>query len=295
MQTEFENLYRQVRPHLQNTKRILFKTKLINSHNKYKSTYFYDKLWANTGLSPLEMEALLSIREDKSLIICKPDKGNGVMLMNKTDYVQKMNAILSDSKRFRLVKSNKNVRNLEKFQNCLNRLKRGKHLDEDIYERFRPFAAVTPTLYGLPKTHKEACLCRPVLASNYKCASWLNEILNPLRQNQLNMKGTFEFVKRIQESSSKQNSIMVSFDVKSLFTNISVDFVIELILNKIFDSNLSKTFHGLTKRQLRTLLVWTTKRTTFYFNGNSYDQIHGVAMGLSHCSSLRRHLHELDS
>ena len=89
----------------------------------------------------------------------------------------------------------------------------------------------------------------------------------------------FEFVKRIQESSSKQNSIMVSFDVKSLFTNISVDFVIDLILNKIYDSNLSKTFHGLTKRQLRTLLVWTTKRTTFNFNCYSYDQIDGVAMG----------------
>ena len=72
------------------------------------------------------MEALLSIREDKSLIICKPDKDNGVVLMNKTDCVQRMNAILWNSKRFALVKSDKNVRNLEKFQNCLNRLKRGK-------------------------------------------------------------------------------------------------------------------------------------------------------------------------
>ena len=74
---------------------------------------------------------------------------------------------------------------------------------------------------------------------------------------------------------------MVSFDVKSLFTNISVNFVIDLILSKIYDSNLSKTFHELTKRQLRTLSVWTTKRTTFNFNSNSYDQIDGVAMGSS--------------
>ena len=143
--------------------------------------------------------------------------------------------------------------------------------------------AVTPTLYGLPKTHKEACPCRPVLASNdcfnYKCASWLNEILNPLRQHPTNIKDTFEFVKRIQKSSSKPNSIMASFDVKSLFTNIPVDFVIDLFLNKIYDSNLSKSFHGLTKQQLRTLIVWTTKCTTFNFNGNSYDQIDRVAMG----------------
>ena len=71
---------------------------------------------------------------------------------------------------------------------------------------------------------------------------------------------------------------MVSFDVKSVFANIPVNFVIDLIL-KIYNGNLSKTFHGLTKRQLRTLLVRTTKRFTCNFNGNSYDQIDGVAIG----------------
>ena len=89
----------------------------------------------------------------------------------------------------------------------------------------------------------------------------------------------FEFVKRIQKRSTKQNSIMISFDVNCLFSNISADFVIYLILNKIYVSNLSKTVQGLTKRQFRTLIFWTIKRTAFNFNGNSYDQIDGVALG----------------
>ena len=38
-----------------------------------------------------------------------------------------------------------------KVKHCLNRLKRGKHVDEGICKRIRRFAAVTPTLYGLPK------------------------------------------------------------------------------------------------------------------------------------------------
>ena len=160
------------------------------------------------------MEALLSIREDKSLIICKPDKDNGVVLMNKTDCVQRMNAILLDSKRFTLVKCDKNVRNLEKIQNCLNRLKRGKHLDEDIYERIRPFATVTPTLYD---NHKQSCPCRPVLASNdcfnYKCASWLNEIVNPLRQHQMNIKDTFGLLNQFREAAL--NKIRLWFHLMS--------------------------------------------------------------------------------
>ena len=37
--------------------------------------------------------------------------------------------------------------------------------------------------------------------------------------------------------------------------NIPVNFVTDLILNKICDSNLSKTFHRLTKQQLQTFTL----------------------------------------
>ena len=78
VQAEFENLYRQVRPHLQHTKRVLFKTKLMNLYNKYKSTYFYDKSHGKIGMPQDEMQALKALKEDEDLIICKPDKGQGM-------------------------------------------------------------------------------------------------------------------------------------------------------------------------------------------------------------------------
>ena len=115
VQTEFENLYRQVRPRLQNTRRLLSKTKLINLHNKYKSTYFYNKQHGNVGISPEEMEALNFLKKDKSIIICKADKGNAVVLLNKLDYIDKMNCILSDPKRFKQVNYDNNIHNLDKF------------------------------------------------------------------------------------------------------------------------------------------------------------------------------------
>ena len=38
-------------------------------------------------------------------------------------------------------------------------------------------------------------------------------------------------------------------------------------------------FHGLTKPQLKKLLIWTTKTTTFQFNKQYYKQTNGIAMG----------------
>ena len=56
-----------------------------------------------------------------------------------------------------------------------------------------------------------------------ECAVWLSENLTPLREHPSNIKDTFDFVTRILSSKPGPNH-MVSFDVKSLFTNIPIDF-----------------------------------------------------------------------
>jgi len=74
---------------------------------------------------------------------------------------------------------------------------------------------------------------------------------------------------------------MEILDVKSLFTNVTVDFTIDtidLILNNIFRYGV-KDFNGLKKQQLKKLLFWTCKGTIFQFNNNIYEQIDGILMG----------------
>ena len=49
---------------------------------------------------PLSKEELNSIKELKrnnNIVISRPDKGNGVVILNREDYVKKMNVILTDS------------------------------------------------------------------------------------------------------------------------------------------------------------------------------------------------------
>ena len=49
---------------------------------------------------------------------------------------------------------------------------------------------------------------------------------------------------------------MASLDLKSLFTNFPVEFTTNLISDQIYVEDV-KTFHGLTKTQLKKLLVWS--------------------------------------
>ena len=72
---------------------------------------------------------------------------------------------------------------------------------------------------------------RPILSSigsnNHECAGWLSKILTSLRHHQATVKDSFEFLQRISNLSAS-NKIMASLDVKSVLTNVPVNFTIDL-------------------------------------------------------------------
>ena len=55
---------------------------------------------------------------------------------------------------------------------------------------------------------------------------------------------------------------MASLDVKILFTNVTLDFNIELILNNIFSQG-TKDFNGLNKTQLKKYFLGFAKAQSF--------------------------------
>ena len=79
---------------------------------------------------------------------------------------------------------------------------------------------------------------------------------------------------------SKQDSLMASYDVKSLFTNIPVSFTIKLIVGALHhngkSSNSNTLFNGFTQTKMKQFLEWVSKSGTFLFNNEYFEQIDGV-------------------
>ena len=48
-----------------------------------------------------ELQGITNLRQNKFITVCKLDKGNGVVLLNKSDYVKKMENILLDKSKFK--------------------------------------------------------------------------------------------------------------------------------------------------------------------------------------------------
>ena len=70
---------------------------------------------------------------------------------------------------------------------------------------------------------------------------------------------------------------MRSLDIDSLFTNITLEEIIEICTINLFEQN--DIVHGLKKIEFKDLLSSATKELYFIFDSILYKQIDGVTMG----------------
>ena len=71
---------------------------------------------------------------------------------------------------------------------------------------------------------------------------------------------------------------LISFDVTSLFTNVPLDYTINIILKRISDQRELET--KISRKEMKDLLLLSTKNVHFSYNNKLYSQKDGVAMGL---------------
>ena len=70
---------------------------------------------------------------------------------------------------------------------------------------------------------------------------------------------------------------MVSFDVVSLFTNVTLDETIDIIIKHMYDKKETNT--DIPEKEMRELLYLYTKNVHFTLNNKTHLQVDGVAMG----------------
>ena len=173
------------------------------------------------------IQVLKTLGSDKNLIVLKPDKGNGVVLLNRKDYQEKMMNILNDQSKFQRIDGDwlKIItKNEDKINRLLSKMKNNSDITENEYNAMYATGTVPGTLYGLPKVHKANNPLRPILSAigttGYNLAKFLLPFLAPLTVNSYTVKDSFSFVEEITTIQNSEEYIMASFDVTSLFTNI---------------------------------------------------------------------------
>ena len=227
---------------------------------------------------------LKGLRNNEQIVILRADKGNFVVIINNDDYRKGIVDILSDTSKFKKLRTDPTLTREGKLQRFLRELKTKGKLDNDIYSKIYPTGSQPARIYGLPKIHKLKVpntmpTFRPIVSSirtyNYELSKYLCSILQPCIPNEYTTADTFSFVSELKNIATS-NKFMVSFDVNSLFTNIPLNESIDLAVSYILQNNSNLK---LSKEDLTKLFSFATAQTHFLFNGSTYDQVDGVSMG----------------
>ena len=235
------------------------------------------------NLSRSEKEALDSLRKDKSRVILTVDKGVSMVVMDRDDYNIKAEELLHQPT-YRPIQNDPTNKMKNRLITLLKKIKTEGGLSETTYKRLYPTGAGSPKFYGIPKVHKQGIPLRPIVSSigsaTYNTAKELSRILKPLvGKSRHHIQNNQDFVEDLKGIQLQPDEVMMSFDVKALFTSVPIEpalVIIEKLLKE--DQNLqSRTTMSI--QHIMDLLGLCLRGTYFTFNGKFYEQVEGAAMG----------------
>ena len=227
---------------------------------------------------------LKDLKKKQNIVILKPDKGNGVVVLDRIACDNGILKIIIETSKFRPIKEELTLLREGRVQRFLRKILKNGHLDRCVYDKIYPSGSQPARIYGLPKMHEarepnSIPPFRPIVSSigtyNYELAKYVCILLEPRIPSENCALDTFTFVGEINELPLS-GKFRVSFDVESLFTNIPLEECVNLAVDYIFKANPDLQ---LTKTELRNLFNFATAQTHFLFKGSFFDQIDGVAMG----------------
>ncbi|XP_050725482.1 uncharacterized protein LOC127003111 [Eriocheir sinensis] len=194
------------------------------------------------------------------LTIRKADKAATYVIMETSEYLQKIDDILNETTKFKRITRDptedlkKKVNKLIVKNNIASRSIKLEKLSGEFSMGY---------CYGNVKTHKPGNKLRPIISQiptpTYNLAKQLCTLLTPYVPSTHNLQASSDFLDILKTSNTRGR--VASLDVESLFTNVPVDRTINYIIE-------------------RPSYEISWKEAPFTCpRGNKYCQIDGVAMG----------------
>ena len=242
-------------------------------------------------LNSSEKEALNKLKCNPNIVITEADKGDTWVILNKLDYVFECNRQLSDSNIYRPLDHSFSTNNVKLFNNCLRKMLADKEISKTQFLKLstKTEDIHTRIFYILPKIHKPLNnwtvkevipTGRPIIGNtcteDTAICKYIDSFLQPIVSKQKHILSNSDHLMHlISNYQCSTSTYLFTLDVASLYTNIPISEGLETVkyyFNKY--PNVSRPDESILK-----LLSISLYKNDFYFNGQYYRQIKGVAMG----------------
>ena len=237
---------------------------------------------SNRNLNQKQAESLKQLKQNPHIIIKKADKGSAVTVMNTLDYIREGYRQLSNSNYYIELDTDPTPTFNQLVQTLIDQMLREDFIDDRVHRSLTNKDPKTPNFYLLPKIHKNGVPGRPILSANGCPTEKLSALVDCYLQPHVPklasyVRDTKQFIQKIENIQNiPPNSLLVSFDVVSLYTNIPhADSLRSASKALRGDTSIEPQFKNLLIRGLKLVL----ELNAFQFNGRFFQQIRGTAMG----------------
>lgn len=228
-----------------------------------------------------EFQALKNLRSNNDLVIKPADKGGAIVLMDRQNYINEGLRQLNNPQFYKEIKRNPTKKNTDDIWKFLNILKEKKLLPQHHINFLIPKNCRTPLFYLLPKIHKKNNPGRPIVSAcdspTEKLSMFIDSYLKPLTLKvDSYIKDTTDFLQKLNALGQiNKNSLLVTIDVVSLYTNIPHKDEIHAAKYALETRRTKEPKTWVLLRLLHFILT----RTAFKFSDKLYEQISGTTMG----------------
>lgn len=245
---------------------------------------------------------VLRLLKDKSISICKADKGGCTVILDKSDYFKLQEVHLNDHSTYKKLASPSNEIIGNKIKDLVDHHKEELLLDERNF--LLDHSGCNSKFYVLPKIHKSDVInnaiaenstqylnlghmpndikSRPIVnninSPTCRLSYFLDKVLKPLVSIVPGyIKDSFDFIQKLPKALPS-NAIFITLDVCSLYTIIPHEFGLEAITyyttkyRRLLPSRISQSF-------IIESLGLILKNNIFSRGKDFYHQISGTAMG----------------
>ncbi|XP_062698654.1 uncharacterized protein LOC134284184 [Aedes albopictus] len=220
------------------------------------------------------------LKENPNVLVLKSDKGNKTVLMDAEEYKQKMKELLQDNQTYKPIDKDPTLRFERQNNSLVKRLRNLDLIDDRTAKELTKYNAVCPRIYGQPKAHKPGLPLRPVVpnvtAPSYNLSKYVGKILQQSLVSSYNVQDSFTFCEFINGVTLPDNHVLISLDVKALFTSIPKPLVINSIIMR-WDEIRPNT--NICLDLFLEIVGFCIDSSYFKFDGQHYAQIFGTAMG----------------
>lgn len=136
------------------------------------------------NLSPDEAKALRNLREDNAILVLPADKGRAMVVLDRSDYDEKIHDLLSDEQTYVVLRRDLTQALERRMNKLLLSLKQAGTISRQLHHHLHSSDGKVPLQYGLPKTHKPGVPLCPIVSflnsPTYNLSRHLVSILSPL-------------------------------------------------------------------------------------------------------------------